>query len=150
MRIGPKRNFALESQQEEVKENDKIVTMVRKSEHGITNIDFILEPERFDELGRECRLTFDEYCDAINKVIEEEEADWPELRMKDQVNITRDAILEATVLKYVQQEYKMSPDQFTGRDLNYSKRYDEQGRFIGEALIITYMHIPTMEMKVNK
>lgn len=140
----------MESQQTESKEDEKLVKMSKKSEQGVTNIDFILEPEQFDELGRTCRLTFDEFCAVMNKIADEEEAEWDELRMKDQVNITRDAILEATVLKYVKQEYGLDPEKFTGRDLNYNKRYDSEGRFIGEALIITCMHIPTMAIKVNK
>lgn len=150
MRIGTKKNFALESQQNERQVNDKLVIMNMKAEGGITNIDLILEPDKFDTLGSECRLTFDEYCEVMNKLVEAEEKEWDELRMKDQINITRDAILEATIMKYAKEHYNLNPEVFTGKDMNYSKRYDDLGRFIGEAVIITYMSIPTMNMKINK
>lgn len=150
-RIGSKKkNFNLESQQNERQENDKLVLMNTKSEGGITNIDLILEPDKFDMLGSECRLSFDEYCEVINKLVEDEEKEWDELRMKDQINITRDAILQATMMKYSREHYNLNPDVFTGSDINYSKRYDNEGRFIGEAVIITFMSIPTMNMRVNR
>jgi hypothetical protein len=148
-RIGSKRNFMLESQQNEMQENDKLVAMNTKSEGGITTIDLILEPDKFDALGSECRLTLDEYCNVVNEFIEDEEKDWHELRMKDQINMTRDYILEATVLKYAKEHYNLDRKQFNGSDLNYVKRYDDQGRFLGEALVITLTLIPQMNATIK-
>ncbi len=150
MKIGnKKRNFALESQQQEMQENDKLIVLVEKSEGGITNIDLILEPNRFDKLGSECRLTHDEYCEVINKLVDDEEDEWDELRMKDMVNLTRDAIIEATIFKYAKEHYEIEKSQLTGSTLDYNKRYDEQGRFLGEAVIVTCMRIPSMDMRIR-
>lgn len=149
-RIGSKKNFMLESQASEMEQNDKIVIMNRKAEQGIESIDLILEPDKFDHLSSECRLTFDEYCEVINSLIEEEEEEWHELRMKDQVNITRDALIKATILKYAKQEYNLDESRYSGMDINYMKRYDEQGRFIGEATILSLTSIAMMNMRVNK
>jgi hypothetical protein len=108
-----------------------------------------LEPSKFDEFGSKVRLTVDEYCQVINKLVDSEEKDWHELRMKDQVNLTRDAIIEATMLKYAKQEYGLDESQYNGRDLNYVKRYDQEGRFIGEAVIITLTMISMMHVSLR-
>jgi hypothetical protein len=148
-RIGAKKNFMIESQQNEIQNNEKLVICNSKSEGGITNIDLILEPNRFDALGSECRLSFDEFCDVINQCIDEEEKDWHELRMKDQVNMTRDAIIEATILKYAKEHYDLDRKNFNGSDLNYVKRYDGEGRYTGEAIMISLTLIPQMNMTVR-
>lgn len=145
-RIGSKSrrdyNYMRESQLAEMEQNDKIVIKVQKTDRGIETLDLILEPNKFDELSSKVRLTFDEYCDVINNLIEEEEKEWNELRMKDQVNITRDVIIQATIMKYVKEEYEINPEDYSGSDINYLKRYDDEGRFIGEATIVTLTRIP--------
>ena len=138
-----------ESQAAEMEQNDKIVIMKCKTDKGIQNVDLILEPDKFDELSSKCRLTFDEYCDVINELIEEEEAEWHELRMKDQINLTRDAILQATILKYAKEQYNILKEDYTGIDINYIKRYDTEGRFLGEAVIVTLTAIPMMGAKIK-
>lgn len=146
---GRKRNFILESQQEELENNDKIVIMNSATDKGITNIDLVLEPNKFDELSSKVRLTFDEYCEVINDLVEEEESEWHELRMKDQVNITRDAIIQATILKYAAGEYDIDKKDYSGIDINYMKRYDSEGRFLGEATVLTLTAIPMMGARVR-
>ncbi len=148
-RIGSKKNFMRESQAAEMEQNDKIVIMESKTDKGIQNIDLILEPNKFDQLSSKVRLSYDEYCDVINDLIEEEESEWDELRMKDQVNITRDAIIQATILKYAKEEYNISKEKYTGIDNNYIKRYDVEGRFLGEAIVVTLTSIPMMGAKIN-
>lgn len=141
---GRKKNFILESQQAEMEGNDKIVIMQSKTDKGIQNVDLILEPDKFDRLSSTVRLSFEEYCDVMNDLIEEEEDDWDELRMKDQVNMTRDAIIQATIMKYAREEYNIHRDNYSGIDINYTKRYDGEGRFLGEAVIVTMTAIPMM------
>jgi|GEM_PF-3374100 len=148
-RIGAKKNFMRESQAAEMEQNNKIVIIQTKSDKGIQNVDLILEPDKFDELSSKCRLTFEEYCDVINELIDEEEQEWHELRMKDQVNMTRDAIIQATILKYAKEEYNIDKSQYAGIDINYTKRYDTEGRFLGEAVIVTLTAIPMMGVKIK-
>ena len=148
-RIGNKKNFMLESQANELKENKELVIMNKKTDGGVTTIDLILEPDKFDQFGSECRLTYDEYIDVLNEFIEEEEDTWHELRMKDQVNETRDRIIAATMIKYAKEHYGIKEEDFNGKDINYLKRYDEKGRFLGEAVIVTLTLIPEMNMKVK-
>lgn len=147
-RIGSKThrdyNYMRESQLAEMEQNDKIVILHKKADRGIENVDLILEPNKFDQLSSKVRLSFDEYCEVINELIEEEESEWDELRMKDQVNITRDAIIQSTIMKYAKDEYGIDKEFYTGKDINYLKRYDDQGRFIGEATILTLTKIPMM------
>lgn len=138
-----------ESQAAEMDQNEKIIIMHNKTDKGVQNIDLILEPNKFDELSSKVRLTFDEYCDVINELIEEEEEEWDELRMKDQVNITRDAILQATIMKYAKDEYNIHKENYSGVDINYMKRYDTEGRFLGEATIVTLTSIAMMGVKVK-
>ncbi|PVC63337.1 hypothetical protein C2I27_22890 [Priestia megaterium] len=60
-RIGSKNKrdyYMRESQAAEMAQNDKIVIMQQKSDRGITNIDLILEPNKFDELSSKVRLGF--------------------------------------------------------------------------------------------
>jgi hypothetical protein len=138
-----------ESQVEEMKENKELVIMNKRTDGGITTIDLILEPDKFDAFGNECRLTLDEYIQVMNDFIDEEEKEWHELRMKDQVNETRDRIIEATMIKYAKEKYGIKDSDFNGKDINYLKRYDEEGRFLGEAVIVTLTQIPEMNMKIN-
>jgi hypothetical protein len=147
-RIRPKKNYMVESQYNDQK-TDKLLMMNQRTDGGITTVDLILEPSKFDEFGSKVRLTVDEYCQVINKLVDSEEKDWHELRMKDQVNLTRDAIIEATMLKYAKQEYGLDESQYNGRDLNYVKRYDQEGRFIGEAVIITLTMISMMHVSLR-
>lgn len=146
---GRKKNYVLESQQEEMQGNDKIVIMQVKTDQGIQNVDLILEPDKFDKLSSKVRLSFEEYCDVVNDLIEEEEDEWDELRMKDQVNITRDAIIQATIMKYASEEYNIQREDYSGVDINYTKRYDEDGRFLGESTIVTLTAIPMMGARLK-
>ncbi|WAT23614.1 hypothetical protein O0R52_21700 (plasmid) [Bacillus halotolerans] len=148
-KIGNKRNFMLESQAKEMNENNKIVILVSKTDKGIENIDLILEPNKFEELSSKVRLSYEEYIDVINDLVEAEEAEWDELRMKDQVNITRDAIIQATILKYAQNEYGIDKNKYSGISINYDKRFDEEGRFLGEATTVTLTAIALMEVKIK-
>ena len=141
---GRRRNFMRESQNEEMKQNDKIVIYSSKDDGGIRNVDLTLEPDKFDQLSSSVRLTLDEYCIAIDDLIDEEESEWEELRMKDMVNITRDRIMLATIMKYAKEHYQIVEENYTGKDINYTKRYDEEGRFIGEAVVVTLTMIPMM------
>ena len=146
---GRKKNFMRESQAAEMEGNEKIIIMQAKSDKGIQNIDLILEPDKFDQLSSKVRLSFEEYCDVINELIEEEEDEWHELRMKDQVNITRDAILQATMMKYADEEYDIKKENYSGMEISYTKRYDTQGRFLGEATTLTLTAIPMMGVQVK-
>lgn len=148
-RIGIRKNFMRESQAAELENNDKIVILDQKADNGIETIDLILEPDKLEQLSSKCRLTFEEYCDVINTLIEEEESEWDDLRMKDQINITRDALLQATILKYAKNEYAIDKDHYNGRDFNYIKRYDKQGGFLGEAMVLSLTAIQMMNVKVN-
>ncbi|MCD7910907.1 hypothetical protein KC480_05130 [Bacillus velezensis] len=148
-KIGHKRNFMLESQAKEMSENDKIVKLVSKTDKGIENVDLILEPNKFEELSTKVRLSYEEYIDVINDLVEAEEVEWDELRMKDQVNITRDAIIQATILKYAEKEYNIDKSNYSGVSINYDKRFDEKGRFLGEATTVTLTAIALMGVKVK-
>jgi hypothetical protein len=138
-----------ESQVEEMVENKELVNMIPRTDGGVTTIDLILEPDKMNELGSECRLSFDEFCEVINAMVDEEEKEWHELRMKDQINVTRDRILEATIMKYAADKYKIQREQFNGSDINYIKRYDGEGRFLGEAIIVTLTSIAVMNMQIK-
>ncbi|HDX9674054.1 hypothetical protein P4I85_13485 [Bacillus cereus] len=148
-RIGIRKNFMRESQAAELENNDKIVILDKKADKGIETVDLILEPDKLDQLSSKCRLTMDEYCGVINTLIEEEESEWDDLRMKDQINITRDGVLQATILKYAKEEYGIDKDNYNGTDFNYIKRYDKQGGFLGEAMVLSLTAIQMMNMKVN-
>lgn len=149
-RIGSKKNFMAESQAQELQETDRIITMSTTINKGIQNVELVLEPTKLDELSSTTRLTFDEYCEVINLFINEEEDEWDELRMKDQINLTRDAILEATMLKYAKEVYQIDKKNYAGMDLNYYKRYDQEGRFLGEATVITLTSMPMMGVNIHR
>jgi hypothetical protein len=148
-RIGNKRNFNLESQSEELKKNESLIVYHKRTDGGITLIDLILEPDKFDEFSSAYRLTYDEYIDVINDFIEEEEKTWHELRMRDQVNETRDRIIEATIIKYAEEHLGIKKEDFNGKDINYLKRYDENGKYLGEAVIVTLTMIPEMNINIQ-
>lgn len=148
-RIGVRKNFMVESQAAELENNDKIVILDKKTDKGIETVDLILEPNKLDELSSKCRLSFEEYCNVINTLVETEEKEWDDLRMKDQINITRDALLQATILKYAKAEYGIDKDHYNGTDFNYIKRYDTNGSFLGEALVVSLTSIQMLNMKVN-
>lgn len=141
LRVGKKRNFMLESQSKELKETKEIVKIVERNSGGTKAIDLILEPTKIDELSKECRLTLEEYVDAINDLIEQEEDDWESLRMKDQIDLTRDIIIERTVLKYVREKLGMDLSGYDATNVSYMERLNENRMPIGKAIMITLMAV---------
>lgn len=146
MRIGrnKKNNYMTATQEVEVQGNDKLIIYRDEQELGLNQVELILEPNKIDQLGSECRLTFDEFLNIMNEIADEEEEDWSSLRMKDMININRDKIIEATIIKYAEKEFDLKIDQFSGREVSYNKRYDKDGNFIGETFIVTLTRIPGM------
>ncbi len=136
-------------ERQESMENKMLVSFQKDQDQANFHVTLTLEPENFDALGSECRLTYDEFCDAINTEISAEESEWHELRMKDMVNLTRDAVLEATILKYAKEKYDLNSGDFTGKAIDYSKRYDTEGKFLGEAMSISYVYIPVMGVNIT-
>lgn len=120
-----------------------LIQVNKRLESGQCLVDISLEPDQLDEFGSACRLNDEEFCETINSVIELEQSDWHELRMKDQINMTRDAIIEATMLKYVKETLHIAWERYYAKDMNYVKRYDPQGKYLGEAIVITIMVHPS-------
>jgi len=138
-----KNNLTFASQAAEM-EKDELITVRRHTQNQITsdivNIDLILEPNKFNEFSSEWRLTHEEFVETINQLAKEEKREWSELRMKDQINITRDAILEATILKYAKEKLGYNIENISGKEINYSKRYDLKGNYMGESIIVTLVY----------
>lgn len=128
------KSYALESHAAEMENNKKTVILNKVSNN---HIHLVLEPNKFDQLSSECRLTSEEYIDAIDALLTSEEKEWHELRMKDQVNMTRDEIIKETILKYSKEHFKIDKKDFDGVDINYSKRYTEGGTFVGETITVS-------------
>ena len=146
MRIGrgKKNNYMTATQEEEVNGNDKLIIYRDEEELGFNQVELVLEPNKIDKLSSECRLTFEEFLDVMNEIADEEESDWESLRMKDIINITRDKILEATIIKYSVAEFGLEMKRFSGREISFSKRYNEAGDFIGESFVLTLTYMPGM------
>ncbi|CDQ41761.1 hypothetical protein [Virgibacillus salexigens] len=143
-KIGSKKNFSLESGAAEIKKNDKLINVNVNTDGGVQVIDLILEPHHFDELSSEVRLNFDEYCNALNDFIDEEEDDWKSLRMKDQVNMTSDHIIKATIIKYAKEKEHIDVDKASGIEISYLKRHNEKGMYLGEAINVTLTIMPQL------
>lgn len=143
-RVRSKKNFVRESQDRELKEKNEILTINERSDGGVSTVDLILEPYQFEKFSSQCRLNIEEFVEAINSIIDEEEDDWNSLRLKDEVNIVRDRILERAILKYAKEEHYLDIEKYIGKDINYIKRFDKNGKFIGEATIVTLTSIPEM------
>lgn len=135
-RLERKHSFQAEGHENELKNNESIVIVEDKGQHFI---DLILEPDKLERLSSECRLTQEEYVDAIERFLDSEGSDWKELRMKDQVNLTRDEIIKDTMLKFVKEKHNIDRKDFNGIEVSYNKRYDKDGSYIGEAIILS-MH----------
>lgn len=137
MRVGVKKNLNNLHHSYEMEQNKELVKVEKKSDGGIENIDLILEPDKFDELSSKTRLTLEEYINAINEFIEGEEDDWESLRLKDQINMTRDQIVAAIIIKYAKEELKLNLDNMNGTDISYNKRFGKNGEYLGEAIIVS-------------
>lgn len=135
-RLNKKHSFQAEGHANEMEHNDAIVIVEDKGQHFL---DLILEPDKLERLSSECRLTQEEYVDAIERFLDSEGADWKELRMKDQINLTRDEIIKDTMLKFVNEKHGINRKDFNGIEISYNKRYDKTGTYIGEAIILS-MH----------
>lgn len=133
-RLSKKHSFQAEGHENELKQNHEIVIIEDKGQHFI---DLILEPDKLERLSSECRLTEEEYVDAIERFMDSEKSDWKELRMKDMINLTRDEIIKDTMLKYVNEKHGLNRKDFNGIEVSYNKRYDGQGTYIGEAIILS-------------
>jgi len=105
-------------------------------------LEFILEPRQWDALGTNCRLTVDEFADTITDALTQEANDWHELRMKDQIHLTRDAILEATIIKFVKQENPLLViPEGVAKSMQFVKRFTPEGSFLGEAVMVTLLSV---------
>lgn len=135
-RLSKKHSFQAEGHASEMEHNDAIVIVEDKGQHFI---DLILEPDKLERLSTECRLTQEEYVDAIERFLETEGSDFKELRMKDQINLTRDEIIKDTMLKFVKEKHEIDRKDFNGIEISYNKRYNQEGHYIGEAIILS-MH----------
>lgn len=146
MRVGrgKKNNFMTATQEQELNNNSKLVIYRDEQELGLNQVELVLEPNKIDKLSSECRLGFEEFLVIMNDIADEEESDWDSLRMKDIINICRDKILEATIIKYSEKEYGLDMKRFSGREISFNKRYDEEGTFIGESFIVTLTCLPGM------
>lgn len=133
-RLNKKHSFQAEGHANELKQNHEIVIVEDKGQHFV---DLILEPDKLERLSSECRLTEEEYVDAIERFMDSEKNDWKELRMKDMINLTRDEIIKDTMLKYVKEKYSFDRKDFNGIEVSYNKRYDAAGTYIGEAIILS-------------
>lgn len=137
-KIGKIKDYSKIAAEEERKKNeDKVLLIKEKNENGITVIDLILEPDKFNKLNIQTRLTFNEFCDALNEALEEEESEWNTLRMRDQIQMTRDKIIEATMIKYASEQGWIDPNRINGKSINYSPNYDMEGNYIGDSIIVS-------------
>lgn len=128
-----RKNFIKESHQAEIEKNDKTV-IVNKKEDG--QVELILEPNKFNELSNLCRLTQDEFIEAIDEFMMNEEDSWGDLRMKDQCDGPRDMIIRNTILKYAEQEYGIVRKEYEGISTAYTPRINDKKELIGDQIII--------------
>lgn len=144
MRVGRsvKKNYMNDSQLKELTENDKIVKFRSENELGINQVELVLEPNKRNELSQNERISVEEYIDAINTIIDEEESEWDTLRPNDIMSITQDKLLELAIMKYAKKEYEVDPAKFSGKEISYNKRYNGEGQYIGSAYIITLTRLP--------
>lgn len=138
-----KRNhssFAKQSQEERTRQSELIYIEEKKPGNGIRRIiELTIEPTKMGLLGKKTRLSQDEYVDAVSRFIDEESSSWEELRMKDQIRLTRDYILADTMIKHCIDNELISNISETMKStysLKHATRSDGQGGFIGEAMTV--------------
>lgn len=133
--IERKNNFMTKSHTEELEQNNKTVIINKRD--GSSIIDLILEPNKFNELSSECRLTVEEFVDAIDEFITNEESDWSEIRMKDMIDCSRDMIIKKTILKFAKEHYKINEKEYDGKSISYTPRFNEDNELIGDQIVVT-------------
>lgn len=136
----PNESYALKSQEERTRREEMILVDEKKPGNGIRRIiELTLEPTKMGILGKKTRLNQDEYIDAIQRIITEESDSWEELRMKDQIRLTRDYIVADTIIKHCIDNKlitDISESMKKNYSLSYATRADEKGSMIGEAITV--------------
>lgn len=136
----PNESYALKSQEERTRRDELIQIDEKKPGNGIRRIlELTLEPTKMGIVGKKTRLTQDEYIDAIQRIINEESDSWEELRMKDQIRLTRDYIVADTIIKHCIENNlieKISESMKQNYSLSYASRSDVDGNPIGEAITV--------------
>lgn len=133
--IERKNNFMTKSHAEELEQNNEIVIINKRDNNSV--IELILEPNKFNQLSTECRLTVEEFVDAIDEFITNEEDDWSELRMKDIIECSRDMIIKKTVLKFAKEHYKIDEKNYDGNSISYTPRFNEENELIGDQIVVS-------------
>lgn len=133
-------SYALQSQEARTKREELIIVDEKKPGNGIRRIiELTLEPTKMGLLGKKTRLDQDEYIDALQKMIMEEKDSWEELRMKDQIRLTRDYIVADTIIKHCIKNNlveNISENMKESYSVSYAQRSNESGQLIGEAITV--------------
>lgn len=134
------QSYALHSQEARTKREELIIVDEKKPGNGIRRIiELTLEPTKMGLLGKKTRLDQDEYIDALQKMIMEEKDSWDELRMKDQIRLTRDYIVADTIIKHCIKNNlieNISESMKENYSISYAQRSSEGGQLIGEAITV--------------
>lgn len=136
-RIGRIKDYSMKSLQEEKEQLEEVLKIESKSDNGIATVTLTLYSDKVNQLNNETRLSYDEFCDALNEMLDEEEDDWNTLRIKDQIDLTRDKILEATMIKHAQEKQGLKLGHINGKEVSYTQDYDEDEKYIGNTIIIS-------------
>lgn len=135
-----KVSFALHSQEERTKRSEIIQIEEKAPGNGIRRIvELTLEPTKMGILGKKTRLDRDEYLDAIGRMLQEEQDSWEELRMRDQIRLTRDYIMGETMIKHCIENNlitDITEQMKNNYSFKYGKRSDVDGQMIGESLTV--------------
>ena len=133
-------SYALHSQEARTKREELIIVDEKKPGNGIRRIiELTLEPTKMGLLGKKTRLDQDEYIDALQKMIMEEKDSWEELRMKDQIRLTRDYIVADTIIKHCINNNlveNITDNMKESYSISYAQRSSESGQLIGEAITV--------------
>lgn len=130
-----KTNFVLAGHQDEIDKQDELLKLTRDAK----TVRVQLEPTRIKELSSLCRLTVDEFVDAVDNFINQETDSWEELRMIDMIKGTEAAVIKMTMLKYLKEKHNIKDTDYQGTDLTMSPRFDSNGEIVGDVIVLTLM-----------
>lgn len=131
-------SYSLHSMEEQTEQDEIINVSIGAPGNGIRKkIELTLEPTKIGILGKKTRLTKEEYIDAIGRALVEESDSWDDLRMKDQIRITRDYIVAETMIKHCVKEgliEEPSKEMLETYTVGFETRVNRKQELIGEVV----------------
>jgi hypothetical protein len=80
-----------------------------------------IKEDEISQIYKETKLDEEEYMEAIYSFVSAEKDDWSSLKMKEQIEMTKQTIMEKVFEKHAKKEYKINFEKADIKDVDYEE-----------------------------